>query len=195
MESTANLGSRRVGRGGTRVHGGRSKVEYSGARMQPLTRGPEADETKTMTVAWPHHACVPLSKWRQHRPARWFDLCGCIQRALLATRRQHTVCKSRNSFADALFTQGLMALIQLPIICCDSADHLLCEGAVCTRVCDRVLNIGGATPHRSVTEAVWLRAPRRSVHVGGRLADIAAKPHSHHPGHFRPYIPFKGDGP
>ena len=29
--------------------------------MQPLTRGPEADETKTMTVAWPHHACVPLS--------------------------------------------------------------------------------------------------------------------------------------
>jgi hypothetical protein len=23
-----------------------------------LTRGPEADETKTMTVALPHHACV-----------------------------------------------------------------------------------------------------------------------------------------
>ena len=36
--------------------------------MQPLTRGPEAEETKTMTVAWPHHACVPLSKRRQHHP-------------------------------------------------------------------------------------------------------------------------------
>ena len=33
--------------------------------MQPLTRSPEADETKTMTVAWPHHACVPLSKYCQ----------------------------------------------------------------------------------------------------------------------------------
>ena len=31
------------------------------ARMQPLTRGPEADETKTMTVALPCHACVLLS--------------------------------------------------------------------------------------------------------------------------------------
>eukprot|EP00964_Phaeocystis_antarctica_P089516 scaffold57145_cov36-Phaeocystis_antarctica.AAC.1 len=38
--------------------------------MQPRTRGPEAVETKTMTVAWPHHACVPLSKRRQRRPAR-----------------------------------------------------------------------------------------------------------------------------
>eukprot|EP00964_Phaeocystis_antarctica_P133193 scaffold97393_cov72-Phaeocystis_antarctica.AAC.1 len=44
--------------------------KYSGARMQLPTRGPEADETKTMTVAWPHHACVPLSERRQHRPVR-----------------------------------------------------------------------------------------------------------------------------
>ena len=41
-----------------------------GARMQPLTCVPEADETKTMTVAWPHHACMPLSEQRQHRAAR-----------------------------------------------------------------------------------------------------------------------------
>ena len=31
------------------------------ARMQPLTRGLEADETKTKTVALPQHACVLLS--------------------------------------------------------------------------------------------------------------------------------------
>ena len=50
-----------------------------------------------------------------------------------------TVCKSRNSFADALFTQGLMALMQ-PIICCvraQSARELVTEFS------------GGATPHRS----------------------------------------------
>jgi len=32
-----------------------------------------------------------------------------------------TVCKSGNSFADALFTQGLMAVMQ-PIICCVRAQ-------------------------------------------------------------------------
>ena len=109
--------------------------------MQPLTRGPEADETKTMTVAWPHHACVPLSERRQHRPVR--STCAAApptspQRALLATGA-NTVCKSRTSFADALFTQGLMALMQ-PIICCvraQSARELVTEFS------------GGATPHRS----------------------------------------------
>ena len=30
-------------------------LKYRGARGQPRTRGPEADETKTMTVAWPQH--------------------------------------------------------------------------------------------------------------------------------------------
>ena len=50
-----------------------------------------------------------------------------------------TVCKSRNSFADALFTQGLMALMQ-PIICCVRAQYareFVTEFS------------GGATPHRS----------------------------------------------
>jgi hypothetical protein len=64
-----------------------------------------------MTVTLPHHASGgALSKRRQHH-LRFsaFDLCGCIQRALLATRLgADTACKSRNSFADALFTQGLM---------------------------------------------------------------------------------------
>ena len=65
------------------------------AAAHRLTRGPEADETKTMTVAWPHHACVPLSKRRQHHLAAAFDLCGCIQRALLTSPLEaDTVCKS-----------------------------------------------------------------------------------------------------
>jgi hypothetical protein len=72
-------------------------------------------------------------------PSSALDLCGCPQRALLATLGADTVCKSRNSFADALFTQGLMALMQ-PIICCvraQSAREFVTDFS------------GGATPHRS----------------------------------------------
>ena len=76
--------------------------------MQPLTRGPEADETKTMAVAWPQHACVPLSKRRQHRAAR--STCADVSSVRSSPLGADTVCKSRNNFADALFTQGLMAL-------------------------------------------------------------------------------------
>ena len=50
----------------------------------------------------------------------------------------NTVCKSRNSFADALFTQGLMILMQ-PIICCvraQSAREFVTDFS------------GGATLHR-----------------------------------------------
>ena len=105
--------------------------------MQPLTRGPEADGTKTMTVAWPHHACVPLSKRPQHHLAR--STCADALGVRSSPLGADTVCKSRNSFADALFTQGLMALMQ-PIICCvraQSAREFVTEFS------------GGATPHRS----------------------------------------------
>ena len=105
--------------------------------MQPLTRGPEADETKTMTVARPHHACVPLSKRRQHRPARSTCADALVLRS--SPLGANTVCKSRNSFADALFTQGLMALMQ-PIICCVRAQSV--------RVFVTEFS-GGATPHQS----------------------------------------------
>jgi hypothetical protein len=50
------------------------------------------------------------------------------------------VCKSGNSFADALFTQGLMALMQ-PIICCVRAQS--------ARECVTEFS-GGATPQRRV---------------------------------------------
>ena len=105
--------------------------------MQPLTRGPEADETKTMTVAWPHHACVPLSERRQHRPVR--STCADALVLRFSPLGANTVCKPRNSFADALFRQGLMALMQ-PTICCvraQSAHEFVAEFS------------GGATPHRS----------------------------------------------
>ena len=107
--------------------------------MQPLTRGPEADETKTMTVAWPHHACVPLPGRLQHRPARTTCADALVLRS--SPLGANTVCKPRNSFADALslFTQGLMALMQ-PIICCvraQSAREFVTEFS------------GGATPHQS----------------------------------------------
>ena len=79
------------------------------ARMQPLTRGPEDDETKTMTVARPHHVCVPLSERRQHRPAR-STLSGCPHSAY-APRKSAPTCvgKSRNMSADMLFRPGLLA--------------------------------------------------------------------------------------
>ena len=111
--------------------------KFSGARGQPLTRGPEADETKTMTVTLPHHARVSLSKQRQHRSAR--STCAAAPNVRSSPLGADTVCKSGNSFADALFTQGLMALMQ-PSICCvraQSAREFVTEFS------------GGATPHRS----------------------------------------------
>jgi len=73
---------------------------------------------------------------------RWLDLCGCpLPNVRSSPLGADTVCKFRNSSADALFTQGLMALMQ-PIICCvraqsESAREFVTEFS------------GGATPHRS----------------------------------------------
>ena len=87
--------------------------------MQPLTCVPEADETKTMTVAWPpadghttracHHQSSGSTVQRA-RPAR----CGCIGCALLAPLRQHGVQVQEQLFR-VLFTQVLIHLLQ-PII-------------------------------------------------------------------------------
>ena len=59
----------------------------------------------------------------------------------------NTVCKSRNSFADALFTQGLMALMQ-PIICCVRAQSAR----------EFVTEFLSWRCHAAPYEAVWLRA-------------------------------------
>ena len=78
--------------------------------MQPLTRGPEADETKTMAVALPQHACVLLSGARQHRAAR--SSCAAASSVRSAPLNADTLKKSEDSSADALFTQELMASMQ-----------------------------------------------------------------------------------
>jgi hypothetical protein len=75
-----------------------------------------------MTAARPHHACMPLSKRRQHHLAR--STCAAAPNVRSSPLGANMVCKSGNSFADALFTQGLMALVQpmvQPIICCVGA--------------------------------------------------------------------------
>ena len=102
--------------------------------MQPLTRGPEDGETKTMTVARPHHVCVPLSERRQHRPAR--STCADVLGVRSSPLGADMVIKSRSSFSDMLFTLGLLALMP-PTICCVRSQS----------VRDLVPDIsGGATP-------------------------------------------------
>jgi hypothetical protein len=96
-----------------------------------------------MTVAWPHHACVPLSKRRQHHLAR--STCAAAPVLRSSSLGANTVCKPRNSFPDALFTQRLIALMP-PTICCVRAQS----------VRDFVTEFSQAVPRR--TEAVWLRA-------------------------------------
>jgi hypothetical protein len=100
----------------------RSRASAAQARNpQPLThptRRPEDDETKTLTLAWQHtqHACMPLSEQRQRRvPAHSACVHAFIVRSL--PLGADMVWKSRNSSADALFTQGPLALMR-PTICC-----------------------------------------------------------------------------
>ena len=108
--------------------------KYRHARMQPLTRGPEDGETKTMTVARPHHVCVPLSGRRQHRPAR--STCADASVLRSSPLGADMVGKSRNMSADMLFMPGLLALMP-PTICCVRSQS----------VRDLVTEIsGGATP-------------------------------------------------
>ena len=100
-----------------------------------------------MTVARPQHntrntVCMPLSRVRAAAaPSSALDLCRCPRRALLATRGDDMVGKSRNMPADMLFMPGLLGLL-------DAADHLLCEvaDAVCTLFVTEIS--GRATPRR-----------------------------------------------
>ena len=110
---------------------------------KPLTRLPEADETKTMTVHGMVTPRVRATVKAAAAPSSALDLCGCIQRALLATRRRHGVQVQEHSFADALFTQGLMALMTPTIwhVRAQSAREFVTEFS------------GSATLHRS---GVWL---------------------------------------
>ena len=90
-----------------------------------------------MTVTLPHHARVSLSGGWQHHLAR--STCAAASNVRSSPLGPTRSCKARSSFADVLFTQGVMALMQ-PIICCvraQSAREFVTEFS------------GGATPHRS----------------------------------------------
>ena len=63
----------------------------------------------------PQRVGVFLLRWPQHHAAR--STCAASFNVRSSPLGANTVCKSRNSFADALFTQGLMALMQLTICC------------------------------------------------------------------------------
>jgi hypothetical protein len=80
---------------------------------------------------------VFLLRWPQHHAAR--SACAASSNVRSSPLGADMVCKSGNSSADALFTQGLMALVP-PTICCvraQSAREFVTEFS------------GGATPHRS----------------------------------------------
>ena len=60
-----------------------------------------------------------VAKRRQHHLAR--STCAAASNVRSSPLGADMVCKARSSFADALFTQGLMASMQ-PIICCVRAQ-------------------------------------------------------------------------
>ena len=83
-------------------------------RRQPLTRGPEAVKTKTMRVTLPLCAgSVTVSGGSTMQRASCVDALSGRSSPLGADM----VGKSRNSFSDVLFTQGLIASIPLIIWC------------------------------------------------------------------------------
>ena len=83
--------------------------------MQPRTRGPEAHETKTINT----RACG-----RQNGGSTVHNAsCAAAFSVRSSPLSADTVYKSRNSFADALFTQGLMALMP-PTIWCVRAQSM-----------------------------------------------------------------------
>ena len=78
-------------------------------RMQRGTLSPEADETSSSTVTLPQRARVSLSKQRERRAGR--STCADAFNVRSTSLSANMVSKSRNTFADALFTQGPMALV------------------------------------------------------------------------------------
>jgi hypothetical protein len=101
-----------------------------------------------MTVAWPHYACVPLSKRRQHHLAR--STCAAAFKTCAPRHSAPTWCASQGiALPTRSSRKGLARADGL-----DAADHLLyVRGSVCTRVCDRVLR----RRHGTTTWSVRIR--------------------------------------
>ena len=70
-----------------------------------------------MTVAWPHHACVPLSKRRQHRPpSRALDLCGCPRNALWVVLVNTHTSKSQEFGRNSVAFSLAMSVCATPVL-------------------------------------------------------------------------------
>ena len=80
-----------------------------------------------MTVARTTTRCACHCQSGGRHPSSALDLCGCPQLALLATRRRHGGQVQEHVCRHALHARAAGL---------DAADHLLCEVAVCTRLCD-----------------------------------------------------------
>ena len=150
--------------------------------MQPPTRGPEDDEAKTMTVARPHHVCVPLSERRQHRPAR--STCADVLGVRSSPLGADMVSKSRNMSADMLFMPGLLALMP-PTICCvrsQSVRDLVTEISAVPR--RHRCGVAQSSSSELATQARPSQPHSRlmmAVHVGSRLAYSGSPTHSRTP--------------
>ena len=88
--------------------------------MQPLTRGPEASDTAA-SAAHPLYTRLCAAEAAEAYRSAARSTCAAASNVRSSPLGADMVCKSRNSFADALFTQGLVALMQ-PIICCVKAQ-------------------------------------------------------------------------
>ena len=131
-----------------------------------------------MTVARPHHVCVPLSGRRQRRPAR--STCADVLGVRSSPLGADMVGKSRNMSADMLFMPGLLALMP-PTICCvrsQSVRDLVTEISAVPR--RHRCGVAQSSSSELATQA-WPSQPHSRlvvpVHVGSRLAHSGSPTH------------------
>ena len=132
-----------------------------------------------MTVARPHHVCVPLSGRRQHRPAR--STCADVLGVRSSPLGADMVGKSRNMSADMLFMPGLLALMP-PTICCvrsQSVRDLVTEISAVPR--RHRCGVAQSRYSSELATQAWPSQPHSRlvvpVHVGSRLAYSGSPTH------------------
>ena len=135
-----------------------------------------------MTVARPHHVCVPLSERRQHRPAR--STCADVLGVRSSPLGADMVGKSRNMSADMLFMPGLLALMP-PTICCvrsQSVRDFVTEISAVPR--RHRCGVAQSSSSELATQARPSQPHSRlmmAVHVGSHLAYSGSLTHSRTP--------------
>ena len=112
--------------------------------------------TKTMTAAWPHHACVRPSGARQHRATR--SSCAAASSARSAPLRR------QGRHGEQVQGQLCRRALHSRVDDLDAADHLLSEGAD--------LSVREVVTELSrLSQAVPRRTGAAGGDMGGRLAD------------------------